>query len=112
MTLMNNDQIIAIYEDAFRLTREMLLAARDSDWERLVACEKDCAARLAPLVHDQPAQAPTSAFQQRKASLIRAMLHDDAQIRLLVDPWLARLATLIGDSHRQSRLHQTYGAAQ
>lgn len=105
---MDNHQIIAIYEEASRLTRDMLLAARAADWDCLVAYEKQCAATLAPLIADQPVQAPTAAFRHRKAELIREVLDGDAEIRQLVEPWLTQLSMLIGNSRQQSRLHQTY----
>lgn len=105
---MENTQIIAIYEEASRLTRDMLAAAHAGDWDRLVAYEKQCAAKLAPLIADQPEQPPTAAFLQRKAELIRDVLDGDAEIRHLVEPWLAQLSALIGNSRQQSRLHHTY----
>ncbi|MEQ1772149.1 MAG: flagellar protein FliT [Burkholderiales bacterium] len=107
---MDNDQIIAIYEDASDITRKMLAAARASDWDLLVEHEKACAARLAVLLSDQPIQSQNPVFQQRKGALIRAMLDDDTQIRMLVEPWLVKLTTLIGSARQQSRLHQSYNA--
>ncbi len=107
---MNSDEIISIYEDASCLTRQMLVAARESDWDQLVEHETQCAARLAQLISARPAQTQSAEFQRRKGALIRAMLDDDAEIRMLVEPWLAKLSELIGSTRQQSRLHQSYGA--
>jgi flagellar protein FliT len=107
---MDNAQILAIYEETSRLTRQMLAAARENDWDLLVTHEKACAATLSPLISDKPAQPPSNDFQRRKAELISSILDDDAQIRMLVEPWLERLSGLIGSARQQSRLHQSYGA--
>jgi Flagellar protein FliT len=89
----------------------MLAAARAADWDGLVAHEKQCAARLSLLIADQPEEAQTPAFRQRKAELIHQMLAHDAEIRLLVEPRLATLSAFLGNSRQQSRLHQTYRSA-
>jgi hypothetical protein len=44
--------------------------------------------------------------------LIRGVLDDDAEIRLLVEPWLAQLADLIGHTGHQRRLSQAYRAGE
>lgn len=111
MNHMNNDQILKIYEEASQLTRLMLLAAREGNWDHMVEHEKTCAARLSVLIADQPEQPQTPDFLKRKGELIRGMLDDDTQIRLLVEPWLEKLSMLIGNSRQQSRLNHAYGAA-
>ena len=108
MNRMDSTQILTIYEEMARLTRHMLLAARAADWDRLVTCEKACAAQFALLFAGESDQPRDAAFQRRKAELIRGMLDDDAQVRRLADPWLAQLSSLIGNTRQQSRLHRTY----
>ena len=112
MNGMDSHHILAIYEEVSCLTRHMLLAAREGDWDQLIAHEKDCAARFAPLFMHEGDQPRDAEFQQRKAELIRGMIDDDAQIRMLVEPWLGRLSELIGSTQQQSRLHQAYGDMQ
>jgi flagellar protein FliT len=106
---MDSDQILAMYEEASRLTHKMLLAARANDWDRLVAYEKVCSVRFERLISEQPRQPQSAEFQRRKGALIRAMLDDDAQIRLVVEPWLKTLSMLIGNTRQRSRLNQAYG---
>ncbi len=109
MNHMNGDQILAVYEEASAITRQMLLAAREGDWDRLVAHEKDCAARFVHLMTSEPGQTTDAAFQRRKAEIIHGILDDDAQIRMLVEPWLMKLSVLIDSTRQQSRLSQAYG---
>jgi len=104
---MDNHQIIAIFEDAAMLTREMLRAAREQQWDDVAKKEKLCAEKLATLPPAMPAQ-PDLPYQRRKAELIRDMLDNNAEIRVLAEPWLARLSELIGSTRQQSRLHDMY----
>ncbi len=104
---MDNQQVIAIFEDAARLTREMLGDARAQQWDNVAAKEKRCAEELARLPSTMPGEADP-VHQRRKAELIRDMLENNAEIRMLAEPWLARLSELIGCTRQQSRLHRMY----
>ena len=105
---MNEEQILATYASIARLTGQMLAAARAGAWDLLVALEKDCSALFARLFNFDDNQTRSHEFQRRKALLIRGVLDDDAEIRLLVEPWLAQLADLIGHTGRERRVAQTY----
>lgn len=105
---MDGDHILSIYEGVSRLTRQMLAAARRSDWDQLVALEKHCSALFAQLFAIKDERPRSAEFQRRKSELICGVLDDDAQIRLLVEPWLANLSALIGNTRQQQRLGQAY----
>lgn len=100
--------ILAEYEQIALLTRRMLEAARRSDWDTLVDLERHCGAHFAHLLDDRFEQPDDADYRVRKAALIRGILDDDAEIRLLVEPWLAQLSMLIGSTHQQSRLQSAY----
>lgn len=104
----DGNRILAAYEDIALLTRRMLEAARRSQWDELIELERDCGRRFAHLLNGEPQQPDDAGYRDRKAALIRGILDDDAEIRLLVEPWLAQLSTLIGSTRQQSRLHDTY----
>jgi flagellar protein FliT len=101
-------RILAVYEDIAQLTRRMLEAARGGQWDALIELERDCGRRFAHLLSGEPQQPDDADYRNRKAALIRGILDDDAEIRLLVEPWLAQLSMLIGSSRQQSRLHDAY----
>jgi len=108
---MDARELIAAYERILGITGGMLQAAREEEWDRLVALEKTCRTeidRLVALGDDTP-ELP-SPLRARKAQIIRDVLADDAEIRRLVEPGLARLEQLIGDARNQRRLVQAYGA--
>ena len=105
---MDGEQILMIYSGIADLTRQMLAAARIGAWDTLVALENACSAHFARLLAREDSHPRDAGYQRRKAELIRSVLDDDAQIRLLVEPWQARLAELIGHNGQQRRLRQAY----
>ena len=107
---MQGAQILAHYTEIAQLTRRMLEAARDSEWDRVVEIERSCSGLFARLFEAGDVQPDDPAFINRKAALIRGILDDDAKIRLLVEPWLAQLSQLIGSTSQQSRLNRAYAA--
>jgi flagellar protein FliT len=105
---MDEHQILAAYESIAGVTRQMLAAAQAGEWDRLTALESECSTLFAPLIaHDR--QPPAGAeYVRRKAELIRGILTDDAQIRVLVEPQLENLSTLLGATRQKQRLARAY----
>jgi len=108
---MNEDHILMTYEGISRVTKQMLAAARDSDWDALIQLERDCSGLFSRLMTGEDECPRSAQFQHRKAQLIRTVLDDDAEIRLLVEPWLTQLSSLIGHTGHQRKLSQAYRAA-
>ena len=105
---MEGDHILIIYSSIADLTAQMLAAARLGAWDTLIGLEKACSTHFAQLLADDDSRPRDAAHQRRKGELIRSVLDDDAQIRLLVEPWQVQLAALIGHNGQQRRLRQTY----
>ncbi len=105
---MNSLQVIATYEAILATTNQMLEAAINNDWDRLVALEQDCKQLVEELIAQHHGQPLSGQFQQRKAQLIRQVLADDAKIRNITEPWMARLQTLLASSSRERKLCQAY----
>ncbi|MCC7485317.1 MAG: flagellar protein FliT [Burkholderiales bacterium] len=108
---MNATQLIESYERVLGYTRWMVAAARGADWERLVDLERSCREEvdrlmaLGPAVPRLPGELET-----RKAEIIRGVLADDAEIRRITEPWMARLEEVIGETRNCRRLSRAYGA--
>lgn len=108
---MNAAQTMAAYESVLAISARMREAAQRADWDGLVALEAQCRAAVAPLMalgEDLPRLTP--AQQARKGDIIRHVLADDAEIRLITEPWMNELEGLIGNTRNQRRLVQAYGA--
>lgn len=107
---MDDEVVLAIYSGIADITRRMLAAARAAEWDSLIALEKSCSVHFARLMATEDGRPRDGRFQRRKAELIRGVLADDAEIRLLVEPWQAQLAALISHHTHERRLQQAYAA--
>lgn len=109
--VMNNEQVISLYETVSELTGQMLQAAQQRDWENLATLESHCASHIQVLKEaEPPAAALPPVLRARKVEIIHAILAQDRQIRDLTTPWMAELAALINSSGTERRLAGAYGA--
>jgi len=106
--MIEGEIILAEYRQIAELTHGMLDAARRGEWDAVIQLERDCSLHFARLIDCDPQQPDDVPYRSRKAELIRGILDDDAEIRLLAEPWLKQLSVLIGNTQQQSRLHRAY----
>ncbi|MES2153169.1 MAG: flagellar protein FliT [Pseudomonadota bacterium] len=109
--MMTSQEVVSVYETMVALTEQMVQAASNSDWDRLVLLEQQCAAHVRTLKESEPPQALVGASRTRKVEAIRKMLDDDRKIRDLTLPWMARLSALINNTGAERRLARAYGSA-
>lgn len=107
---MTSQEVVAVYEAMVVLTEQMVQAATDSDWDRLVLLEQQTAACVRQLKENEPPLALVGASRERKVEAIKKMLDDDRKIRDLTLPWMARLSALINNTGAERRLARAYGA--
>jgi flagellar protein FliT len=108
--MMNEQEIICLYEDVATITDQMLAAARSGDWEELTALEQRCAAQVSILKSGEAPVALTGAERERKVEIIKKILADDREIRNITEPWMAKLSMLINSTGTERKLNQAYGA--
>lgn len=101
--------VIQTYEAILEVTARMLDAARNSDWDLLVEREHECRALVDKLVAARVEVELDDDARKRKAEIIRKVLSDDAAIRDLTQPWLARLQHMMTSAGRERQLHAAYG---
>lgn len=100
--------MIAAYEALSELTGDMLLAAQQGDWDQLTELERHCQASVNRLMAHAPVVKLNEHEQQRKLEVIRKILADDAQIRDLAEPRLAKLMNLLRGTDTARKLTKTY----
>jgi len=101
--------LLDTYQTLSQTTGRMLDAAREGDWERLASLEGDCTritGELQRMENDEPLPEDV---RQAKIRLIRKVLADDAAIRDITEPWLARLDQMLRSTRQQRGLLQAYG---
>jgi flagellar protein FliT len=109
--MMNNEQVISLYETVSELTGSMLAAAQARDWENLAMLESRCASHIQVLQAREPAaSALPEPLRTRKVQIIHQILQHDRKIRDLTTPWMAELSALLNNVGSERRLARAYGA--
>ena len=103
--------MLEVYEAILSVTEEMLRAARGGDWDQLVERERACRTLVDWLRKnaDGVTLAPTA--QARKVEIVRKVLADDAEIRNLTEPQLARLGKMLQGTRREQDVRAAYNAS-
>lgn len=108
--MMNNEQVLSLYQSMSDLTGQMLAAARVRDWEYLAELESHCAAHVEQLKQGEPPTALPEPLRSRKVKMIHQILAYDREIRDLTTPWMAELSHLINSTSAERRVAHAYGA--
>nr|WP_132257201.1 flagellar protein FliT [Paucimonas lemoignei] len=109
---MNSQEVISLYETVAVITDQMLSAAREGDWDRLVELETRCASHVATLRQGEAPVALTGESRLRKVQIINKILADDREIRNLTEPWMLQLSQMMNSAGTERKLSQAYGASQ
>ncbi len=102
-------QIVERYTRMADASQRMLRAAREDDWDMVCAVEMECAALIAELSKMGDLAPADAQLRQQKLGLMKRVLADDAEIRLLSQPWLKKLDALWRSPETVARLDRAYG---
>ncbi len=103
-------RIVDRYRCMADASRRMLDAARTDDWDRVCEVEKECV-RLIDELSTMGDLAPTDpSLRREKIELMKRVLADDAEIRLLTQPWLKKLDAMLRSPDTAARLGRAYGS--
>jgi flagellar protein FliT len=87
--------LIDRYAEIAQASREMLAAAREEDWDRVVQLEARCCRLIEQLRAAAMGGMQLAPDEQRKRiELLRGILSDDAEICARSEPWLQQLEDL------------------
>jgi flagellar protein FliT len=95
--------LIERYEAIAHLSRAMLDAAHDDNWDEVRRLEARCTELIAQLKAAAKTVRLSSAEQRRRIELLRAILAVDAAIRERAEPWLKQLEGLIAPARLSAR---------
>lgn len=90
-----NTTLLQYYEAIERASQDMLAAARGGDWERVIKLEGACALLIAQLKHAARQHELDREESRRKSQIMQRILLNDAEVRLLAEPWLEDLDKLL-----------------
>ncbi len=95
-----NTALLQYYEAIETASREMLVAARNGDWDRVVKLEGACAVLISQLKHAAGENALGVEESQVKSRIMQRILLNDAEIRRLAEPWLDDLDQMLAGQPR------------
>jgi len=76
-------------------SQQMLEAARMADWNEVVRYEGACAVLIEQLRQRALTESMTPAERRDKTRIMQQILRNDAQVRLLIEPWVGELDKLL-----------------
>lgn len=109
---MNGEEIIAAYESVAHISGQMLNAARTGAWDDLVSLETRCACHVKALEKDEIPIKLTGELRNRKIAVIKTILANDREIRVITEPWMQQLSNLMKSNITERKLSLTYGNAR
>ncbi len=92
--------LLQYYEAIEQASQDMLAAARDGNWDRVVKLEGACAVLISQLKHAAAEQRLGADAAQAKARIMQRILLNDAEIRQLAEPWLEDLDQMLAGKPR------------
>lgn len=108
--MMDNLDILEVYENVAAITNQMLTAARTGDWEQLAVLESRCSSQVATLKKYDASVALTGAHRDKKVEMIRKILANDQEIRAITEPWMKQLTAMMHSTGTERKLSQAYGS--
>jgi flagellar protein FliT len=81
--------LIDFYKAIEDSSSKMLEAAKAEDWDGVMRFEGACAVLIEQLRQQARLEELDEASRIEKSRIMRRILHNDAQIRYLAEPWLA-----------------------
>ena len=76
-------------------SQQMLEAAQLADWNEVVRYEGACAVLIEQLRRRALNETMTPAERRDKTRIMQQILRNDAQVRLLIEPWVGELDKLL-----------------
>ena len=92
------------YQAIENASRQMLEAAQTENWDQVVRYEGACAVLIEQLRHKSQHEELTAEQRKDKARIMQRILRNDAEVRLLAEPWLSELDEFLSPQTAQ-RLH-------
>ena len=103
-TKVEQGDTILIYEAVADLTKQMLQAAKQQDWDQLAKLEANCTDFVATLKFSENSSTLSSDVHARKLASIKSILADDREIRNIVSPWMVRMNALMSGLNKEHKL--------
>lgn len=105
IAMSRSKSILNQYKIIANLSGKMVQLARDNQWDDVVATSREYSVAVQELRQYEPLD---DHDRLARKPLLQKILRDDAEIRDLAAPELARLGSLLGNMKRHQNVLQTY----
>ena len=106
--LKREQRIVSSYREMASVSDQMLVDARNANWDAVVAGEQRCAELVEQLKTMGDLVPTVSTLRQQKADFVRQVLANDAAIRDLAQPCLRQLELKLSNPSNARRLANAY----
>lgn len=103
-----SESIFAAYENLWLLTRQMLDAAQNGDWDALIEGELKRNALVERMMAKNESSVMNAVEQQKTGEIIRHILAADGEIKTLTEAWKGELQEILGSVGTEKKLHKAY----
>jgi flagellar protein FliT len=95
-----NEELLSYYEAIERASADMLVAARNGNWDEVVRLEGACVLLISQLKNAARDQQLNGDQARTKSRIMQRILINDAEIRHLAEPWLQELEQTLAGKRR------------
>ncbi|RZI75157.1 MAG: flagellar protein FliT [Variovorax sp.] len=88
------DRLLDYYKAIEASSLQMLEAARREDWDAVVRCEGASAVLIEQLRYRSRSEQLPREHRAEKSKIMQRILRNDAEIRVLAEPWLSQFAQM------------------
>lgn len=103
-----SESILAAYENLWLLTRQMLDAAQNGDWDVLLEAELKRNAWVERMRLQNVSSIKNTVEQQKAGEIIRHILAADSEIKTLTEAWKGELQEILGSIGTEKKLSKAY----
>ena len=89
--------LLDYYKAIESASEQMLNAAQSENWDQVVRLESTCAVLIEQLRGKARTNKLSGEERREKLRIMQRILRNDAQIRLLAEPWLSDIELLMGN---------------
>ncbi len=93
-----SESLLDFYKAIESTSAEMVRAARMADWDAVARCESICAVLIERLKFKASDELLDANGRAEKSHIMRRILINDAEIRNIVEPWLAQCDAQVGQA--------------
>lgn len=103
-----SESILAAYENLWLLTRQMLDAAQNGDWDVLLEAELKRNTWVERLRLQNVSSITNTVDQKKAGEIIRHILAADSEIKTLTEAWKGELQEILGSIGTEKKLSKAY----